>query len=661
MNTKPLFALSCIASVVMLTACGGGGSSSKDTVAQAGTVTNTVSVPDSVIRAGDSMKATATAKAAFDALAVHQWTVKQLSGDPSAAAPVLSDPNCDNADKVPGSKASGSNPGVNGTSKCTVTISVPAGAPTSEWLVQNVAKSSSSGSATASFKLSVTGRVATEGGFSLKDLSLPVAVNAGTTGFVSAEYVVNPGVSLDKPVVYEWSKESGAAVVLANTNTSRLSFLASTPGDYVFRVKATAVIAGQTIIREAAVLARVQDANSALQVSAGDLQVVKKGDIARLTGSVSNAASNGTLTYQWTGVGPGNTPVTIYNDQTLTPQFTPTQAGNHEFVLRVTQSGASPLVKEARTLVNVQEASDTPYFTVAAGTTQIVQSGAVVTLTGRVANGNPAPSNLSYNWQVVSSPVPVTLSGANSTTASFIAPVVPGDYRLKFTAAAGGTSKYDEVTVRVAATEAKAYRAAAGPLQAVVTGATVTLQGAVTGGLSQDAVSVSWSQVPTEDSVPVSLYGDNTFTPTLLPTVAGSYVFEMLVTPSDGSPPQTSRTMVLVYPSTQTGASSSYYAISAGDAQVADQGDSVVLAGEMVTGVPAPQNVRFQWSVATDSPNTTATLSNVNALTASFIPEKAGMYRFKLKACTAELNVATSADCKEAVTTVNVVSASPAP
>lgn len=656
MTNKPLFALSLLASVAILTACGGGGSSSNDTIAQAGTVTNALSVPDSALSAGASMTATASAKAAFDTLAVHQWTVTQLSGESGATPPVVSDPNCDRADKVPGAKASGSNPGISGTSKCTVTIAVPAGTPTSDWLVQSVAKSGSAGSATASFKLSVAGRVATEGGFRLKDFTVPVAVNVGTTGFLTAEYFVNSGVTLDKPVAYEWSKESGGTVVMANANTSRLSFLANTPGDYVFRVKATAVIGGQAVVRESAVVARVQDVNSALQVSAGDLQVVKKGDIARLTGTVSNVAANGTLTYQWSGVGPGNAPVTLYNDQTLTPQFTATQTGDHEFVLKVTQSGASPIVKEARTLVNVQDVSTTPYFTVSAGTAQLVQSGSVVNLTGKVANGTPAPTNLAYTWEFVSGPAPVNLSGANSVTSSFVAPAVPGDYRLRFKAESAGVSKTDDVVVKVAGAEAKAYRASAGPVQAAVVDSTVTLQGAISGALNSDAVAVSWMQVPREGDVPVELYGNNTFSPSFFPTTPGTYVFELLITPNDGSPTQTSRTMVLVYPSTQTSPGTSYFIISAGDAQVADVNESVVLKGELAVGVPAPQNLRYEWSVAADSEKTTTTLSNVNSLTASFIPNAAGTYRFKLKACTA------SDECKEAVTHVSVtVPTTPAP
>lgn len=622
LKNKTIAVLSTLAATALLSACGGGGGSS-DTVPATGIVSNTLSVSDSALTAGQSLVVTSNAKAQFDALTSHTWKITQVSGAAAESLPTISDANCDNAKVVPGAKAGGGNPGVNGTSECTVQISVPVDTPTSVWLVENVAKSSSNGASSASFRLSVSAKASIEGGFGLSLPTAPQGVTTGTSGSVTAGYLISPTATLDKPVAYEWSKASGGEIVLTGASTNTLSFIATTAGDYVFTVKATAVINGKAVVREGAVLVRVLDASSALEVSAGDIMVATKGTVVTLNGSATNATAGNTLSYAWAvkkaPVGVNTQDVTLYNATTLKPQFTPTVSGDYEFELTVTQSGTSPVQRSATTKVSVQEPDQVvPAFTVSAGSAQVAQVNSVVTVAGSVAQGNPAPTNLTYLWTSVGAKV-ASLSGATTPTATFV-PSVAGEYRLRFTATSGSVSQSDEVVISVGSAPAKTFQLSAGSIQSTPVSTPVSLTATLNGDVAAKDANIAWSVKDKNGTVVANVANSNTLNAGFVADVEGEYTATVTVTPIDGATPaKSATTLVLAYPATQTENAPPYFSITAGDAQVVEQGEVVLLSGEVVQGVPAAQNMSYSWTC-----DNGVVPSNKNALTASFIAANVG-------------------------------------
>ncbi len=126
---------------------------------------------------------------------------------------------------------------------------------------------------------------------------------------------------------------------------------------------------------------------------------------------------------------------------------------------------------------NVQQAIDDAIsgeLSVNAGADQTVCLGATVTL-----SASSAASSLTFSWQVVSSPVPVTVSDAAAQQTSFV-PTTVGTYVLRVTVTTGdGTTATDDVTITVQVCDS-GPGAIAGTVRDAVTnsalsGATVTL------------------------------------------------------------------------------------------------------------------------------------------------------------------------------------------
>ncbi len=228
--------------------------------------------------------------------------------------------------------------------------------------------------------------------------------------------------------------------------------------------------------------------------NAGEPQTVTEGATVTLNGSATDPDSDAAdLSYAWTQTsGPA---VTLSGADSPSPSFTaPTGlSADAVLVFSLTVSDGSLSASDSVN-VTVTNVNDAPSAN--AGENQSVDEGATVTLSGSGTDPDTGDS-LSYAWSQTSGQ-DVTLSGADSPSASFTAPTELGvDAVLGFslTVSDGRLSASASVNVTVTAAN-DAPSADAGTDQSVDEGATVTLSGSGTDPDPGDTESLSyaWTQ-----------------------------------------------------------------------------------------------------------------------------------------------------------------------
>jgi hypothetical protein len=244
--------------------------------------------------------------------------------------------------------------------------------------------------------------------------------------------------------------------------------------------------------------------------SAGPDQVVRSGDLVTLSGSGSDPDGD-TLSFSWTQVlGPS---VSLSGASSATATFTaPTVSSDMNLSFRLTVNDGRGGTASDDTVVTVR-ANRSP--TANAGPDQTVSTGQKVTLAG--SGSDPDGDPLTFLWTEVSG-TGVTLSGANSATATFTAPSTSGTlvFRLTVSDGRGGTAS-DDVSITVGTNQDPT--ADAGPDQTVRSGETVVLSGKGSDP-DGDPLTFAWSQLsgPT-----VTLTGANTATASFTaPSVKGN-------------------------------------------------------------------------------------------------------------------------------------------
>jgi PKD repeat protein len=160
------------------------------------------------------------------------------------------------------------------------------------------------------------------------------------------------------------------------------------------------------------------------------------------------------------------------------------------FTLTVTDNGGATGTDEIG--VTVRPRPNTPPGA-NAGADQTVTSGATVTLTG--SGSDPDGTIAAYQWAQIAGPA-VTLTGANTASASFTAPVVTANTILGFTLTVTdnrGATASSAIAVTVVANQAPT--ANAGAAQTVNEGTAVTLYGTASSDPDGTIVSYQWTQL----------------------------------------------------------------------------------------------------------------------------------------------------------------------
>ncbi|NJR72476.1 MAG: PKD domain-containing protein [Gammaproteobacteria bacterium] len=174
-------------------------------------------------------------------------------------------------------------------------------------------------------------------------------------------------------------------------------------------------------------------------VNAGADQNVQPNTFVQLNGTASDPEGGEIASLTWLQTAG---PAVVLSDNTLlTPNFTPTVKGTYTFKLTATDSqGAS-----SSDFVNIVVPNRAATVNVSA-TPSPAEVNATVALAA-VAN-DPDGDVLTYLWQLVNGPQPVTIDGANTANASFIA-AVKGTYSFRVTVSDGDTGGIVAPTVTV--------------------------------------------------------------------------------------------------------------------------------------------------------------------------------------------------------------------
>lgn len=337
---------------------------------------------------------------------------------------------------------------------------------------------------------------------------------------------------------YSWVQTAGPSVSISGANTLTPSFTPAVNNGpaipYSFRLSVSDGI--QTTLANVT----VQVANNAPPtVNAGPDQNVSGGASVSLEGTATDPESD-PMTFVWTQTaGPG---VTLNNATSLTPSFiAPGKTAAPQLLTfsLVANDGTS------------NSLADTIDVTVAgnlgpvanAGTALTTSGGQVVVLDGGASTDGDGDT-LSYSWVQTAGP-PVTLTGANTRTPSFISPIgLLSQQTLTFelTVNDGVASSVASIDVNVLPNAVPV--ANAGPDQGPInTGQTVTLNGSASSDPDNNPLTYSWTQV---SGPAVTLSNANSANPTFVaPNVTGTQnlVFELIV--NDGTVDSAPDTVVI--------------------------------------------------------------------------------------------------------------------
>ena len=323
------------------------------------------------------------------------------------------------------------------------------------------------------------------------------------------------------PITYVWTQTGGPAVVLDTTAPAHPTFSAPDVGPagdaLTFALVVTDIAppssGGNLSSKPSSVTLSVKYVNRPPLTSAGAPQVADEGSVVTLNGSGSDPDGNA-FTYLWTQTGG---PAVTFSDATVAkPTFTAPAVDRFgatvTFALQ-TKDQFNAVSNLATTYVGINNINHVPVAD--AGVLQSVPEGSAVSLTGAgLDHDTEEQPLLTYAWVQTAGPV-VALTGADTTTPSFTAPLVTagGDpnakVKLKFQLTVtdpNNASATASTCVSVTNVE-HAPLANAGGIYLVNEAAIGTLDGSLSSDPDGDALTYAWVQTA---GVPVTLSNANT-------------------------------------------------------------------------------------------------------------------------------------------------------
>jgi len=363
-------------------------------------------------------------------------------------------------------------------------------------------------------------------------VNTPPVANAGPDQNVT----VNDTVVLDgsgsadadgDALTYLWSLSvPGGGATLSDPTAVSPTFVADVAGDYVAQLivnDGTEVSAADTVT----ITASAVPINNPPVANAGLDQNVTVNDTVILDGSGSTDADGDALTYLWSLSVPGGSVATLSDPTAVSPTFVADVAGDYVAQLIVNDGTEDSAADTATITASAVPANNPPVAD--AGLDQSVLAGETVTLDASGSSDADGDA-LTYSWSLS---VPLgsgaTLTDPTAIIQTFVADV-DGDYGAQLIVNDGvDDSTPDSVVITAALPAANQPPVAnAGPDQAVVVGATVTLDGSGSSDPDADPLTYSWSVT----SVPVgsgAVLSDATaIDPSLVADLAGDYVLQLI-------------------------------------------------------------------------------------------------------------------------------------
>jgi len=246
---------------------------------------------------------------------------------------------------------------------------------------------------------------------------------------------------------------------------------------------------GQVESNVATVTINITAVNDAPVLSAIGNRSVNEGASQTISLSASDADSGDTLSFSVSGlpafatfIDNGNRTASI----SLAPDYA--AAGSYNIAVTVADNG-TPILSAGESFTLTVNNVNTPP-TANAGLDQSASGGAAVTLSGSGSDGDIGDAISSYAWTQVGGTT-VTLSSANTATASFTAPAVTGTTSLTFqltVADNNGATGSDQMVVTVVPTGQPdlSLSAIGSPITAAA-GATITVSNTVSNNGAADA------------------------------------------------------------------------------------------------------------------------------------------------------------------------------
>lgn len=309
---------------------------------------------------------------------------------------------------------------------------------------------------------------------------------------------------------FQWVQKSGTPVALTNAYSAKAGFIAPNVGPEGMALSFELIVTDQGGLQSSATsIVNVSWINNSPVAEAGPNQIVKEGTIVTLDGSNSMDADDGIVSYVWTQT--DGIPVTLSDASAVRPTFTAPNVGSEgaALVFKLTVTDKGGLKTQDNCTVNIGWENEAPVAV--AGADMTVSAGSSVILDG--SSSSDMDDGLeSYQWTQVAGPQ-VTLNGAGSAKASFIAPD-PGysDAALTFKLTVtdtGGLQSQDTVIVNVT-WENMPPLANAGVDQKVNSGVQVVLNGSKSSDPDDGINAYQWTQI---SGPPVTLSSSTTMTP----------------------------------------------------------------------------------------------------------------------------------------------------
>ena len=353
------------------------------------------------------------------------------------------------------------------------------------------------------------------------------SVVIGSKVSVDASASVDPNGDL---ITYRWSllyKPVGSTASLSSATAVSATFTADLAGTYLIGLTVNDGKVDSPVVVQTVTATKL---NTAPVANAGTSQNVTMTTLTTLDGSASTDADQEALTYTWALISqPTGSTAALSSSTSPKPTFTPNVAGT--YVASLVVSDGKDRSPTAFITVVASAANSAPVAN--AGAAQSVSTTSVVTLNG-TGSTDTNSDTLTYRWTLTSKPTSSTaaLSSATAASPTFTADLA-GSYVASLVVNDGKLDSNNTSTITVTASAANSAPVAnPGPAQTVTRTSgtvTVTLTAAASTDANSDTLTYAWTIAYQPPTSSIALSSATAVSPTFAATVAGVYVFNLVV------------------------------------------------------------------------------------------------------------------------------------